>query len=59
MWDGALCHAGGANVSKHRERLGFFMSHCVAYLRLQQIQLLGVPREVAVQLPIELQRLLG
>ena len=35
MWDGALWHAGGANVSKHRERLGFFMSHCVAYLRLQ------------------------
>ena len=59
MWEGALWHAGGANVSQHRERLGLFMSHGVAYLRPQEIQLLGVPREVAAQLPTELQRLLG
>ena len=59
MWEGGLWHGGGANTSKDRERLGFFMSHNVAYLRPQEIQLLSVPREVAVQLPEMLQRLLG
>ncbi|GIS69616.1 MAG: hypothetical protein CM1200mP9_04370 [Gammaproteobacteria bacterium] len=33
MWEGGLWHGGGANTSKNRERLGFFMSHNVAYLR--------------------------
>ena len=59
MWEGGLWHGGGANTSKNRERLGFFMSHNVAYLRPQEIQLLSVPREVAMQLPKLLQRLLG
>ena len=59
MWEGGLWHGGGANTSKDRERLGFFMSHNVAYLRPQEIQLLSVPREVAVQLPEMLQRLRG
>lgn len=59
MWEGGLWHGGGANTSKDRERLGFFMSHNVAYLRPQEIQLVSVPREVAVQLPEMLQRLLG
>ena len=59
VWAGALWHAGGANVSANRERLGFFMSHVVSYLRPQEIQLLSVPREVAVTLPHRLQRLLG
>ena len=58
MWEGGLWHGGGANTSKNRERLGFFMSHNVAYLRPQEIQLLSVPREVAIQLPKLLQRLL-
>ena len=30
MWEGGLWHGGGANASKDRERLGFFMSHNVA-----------------------------
>ena len=59
MWEGGLWHGGGANVSKDRERMGFFMSHNVAYLRPQEIQLVSVPREVARQLPEELLRLLG
>jgi ectoine hydroxylase-related dioxygenase (phytanoyl-CoA dioxygenase family) len=59
MWEGGLWHGGGANTSPDRERLGFFMSHNVAYLRPQEIQLLSVPRNVAVQLPKMLQRLLG
>ena len=59
MWEGGLWHGGGANTSQDRERLGFFMSHTVAYLRPQEIQLLSVPREVAAELPKMLQRLLG
>ncbi len=59
MWEGGLWHGGGANTSRNRERLGFFMSHNVAYLRPQEIQLLSVPREVARQLPEKLLRLLG
>ncbi len=59
MWEGGLWHGGGANTSKNRERLGFFMSHNVAYLRPQEIQLVSVPREVARQLPEKLLRLLG
>ena len=55
----AWWHGGGANKSKDRERLGFFMSHNVAYLRPQEIQLVSVPREVARELPEELLRLLG
>ena len=39
--------------------LGKFMSHNVAYLRPQEIQLLAVPREVVRKLPEKLQRLLG
>ena len=59
MWEGGLWHGGGANVSKDRERLGFFMSHNVAYLRPQEIQLVSVPREVVLKMPEQLQRLLG
>ena len=59
MWQGGLWHGGGANRSKDRERLGFFMSHNVAYLRPQEIQLVSVPREVARELPEKLLRLLG
>ena len=39
-WAGSLWHGGGANTSVDRERLEFFMSHCVSYLRPQEIQLL-------------------
>ena len=59
MWEGGLWHGGGANTSENRERLGFFMSHNVAYLRPQEIQLVSVPRDVARQVPKPLQRLLG
>lgn len=58
MWEGAMWHGGGANTSG-RERLGFFMSHQVSYLRPQEIQLLSVPQDVARKMPHKLQRLLG
>ncbi len=58
MWAGALWHGGGANVSS-RERMGLFISHGVSYLRPQEPQLISVPPEVARELPVKLQRLLG
>ena len=59
FWEGGMWHAGGANNSKNRERLGFFMSHAVSYLRPQEIQLVSVPREQVREMPEKLQRLLG
>ena len=58
MWEGAMWHAGGANTSND-ERMGFFISHQVSYLRPQEIQLLSVPLEVVRQMPRKLKRLLG
>jgi len=58
MWEGAMWHAGGANTSRD-ERMGFFISHQVSYLRPQEIQLLSVPLDVVRQMPRKLKRLLG
>lgn len=59
FWEGGMWHAGGANTSANRERLGFFMSHVVWYLRPQEIQLVSVPREQVKKMPEKLQRLMG
>ena len=59
VWEGSLWHAGGANLSQDRERMGLFISHQVSYLRPQEIQLLAVPTEIARQMPKKLQRQLG
>ncbi|MEQ8692905.1 MAG: phytanoyl-CoA dioxygenase family protein [Pseudomonadales bacterium] len=59
LWDGALWHGAGANLTGDEERMGFFISHLVSYLRPSDIQLVSVPREVARKLPKRLQRLLG
>jgi len=59
MWVGGMWHAGGANISRDRERLALFISHNVGYLRQQENQVLSVPRDVARQMPKKLQRLLG
>jgi ectoine hydroxylase-related dioxygenase (phytanoyl-CoA dioxygenase family) len=59
MWEGSMWHAGGANISKDRERMGFFISQQVSYLRPQEIQLLSVPPEIVRGMPRKLKRLLG
>lgn len=58
FWDGGLWHGGGANTTV-AERMGFFISHLVSYMRPSDLQLVSVPREVARDLPHKLQRLLG
>ena len=59
MWAGSLWHAGAANTSKDRERLGLFLSHNVSYLRQQENQVIAVPRKIAKQMARKLQRPLG
>ena len=59
FWEGGMWHAGGANVTKDQERMGFFISHQVSYLRPQEIQLLSIPPDVVKEMPRKLQRLVG
>jgi len=59
FWEGGMWHAGGANVTADEERMGFFISHQVSYLRPQEIQLLAVPPEVVRGMPRKLRRLIG
>ena len=59
MWEGAMWHAGGANVTGNRERLGLFISHVVSYLAPQEPQLISIPRGVVREMPRKLQRLVG
>jgi ectoine hydroxylase-related dioxygenase (phytanoyl-CoA dioxygenase family) len=59
FWDGGMWHAGGANTTASQERMGFFISHQVSYLRPQEIQLLAIPPQVVKAMPRQLQRLVG
>lgn len=59
FWEGGLWHGGGANETADEERMGFFISHLVSYMRPSDLQLVSVPREVARAMPRKLQRLLG
>lgn len=59
FWEGSLWHGGGANTTTATERMGFFISHLVSYMRPSDLQLVSVPREVVREMPKKLQRLLG
>ena len=59
FWEGGMWHAGGANTTGDLERMGFFISHQVSYLRPQEIQLLSIPQETVRKMPKKLQRLIG
>ena len=59
FWEGGMWHAGGANTTENIERMGFFISHQVSYLRPQEIQLLSIPQETVRAMPKKLQRLVG
>jgi ectoine hydroxylase-related dioxygenase (phytanoyl-CoA dioxygenase family) len=58
IWDGALWHGGGANATPQR-RLGLAMNYCAGFIRQQENQQLGVPRDVARGFPARLQELMG
>jgi ectoine hydroxylase-related dioxygenase (phytanoyl-CoA dioxygenase family) len=58
VWSGSLWHGGGANGSSQR-RVGLAMNYCAGFIRQQENQQLGIPRELAQRFEPKLQRLCG
>jgi len=58
VWHGSLWHGGGANRSGER-RVGIAMNYCAGYIRQQENQQLGIPREIARQFSPRLRELVG
>jgi ectoine hydroxylase-related dioxygenase (phytanoyl-CoA dioxygenase family) len=58
VWHGSLWHGGGANTTGER-RVGIACNYCAGYIRAQENQQLGIPREIARGLDERLQRLCG
>ena len=58
VWHGSLWHGGGANTTPER-RIGIAMNYCAGYIRQQENQQLGIPRDVAAGFDTRLQELCG
>ena len=58
VWHGSLWHGGGANTTDD-VRVGLAMNYCAGFIRQQENQQLGIPREVAAKYPERLKRLIG
>jgi ectoine hydroxylase-related dioxygenase (phytanoyl-CoA dioxygenase family) len=58
VWHGSLWHGGGANTTGER-RVGIAMNYCAGYIRQQENQQLGIPREVARRFEPRLRQLIG
>jgi ectoine hydroxylase-related dioxygenase (phytanoyl-CoA dioxygenase family) len=58
VYNGSMWHGGGANRTAQR-RIGVAMNYCAGYIRQQENQQLGIPREVAAQFAPRLQELCG
>ena len=58
-WTGAMWHGGGANTTTNQSRLALDINFNLAYLRQQENQYIGVPREEVAKMPPRLQRVLG
>ena len=58
VWHGSLWHGGGANRSDQR-RVGIAMNYCAGFIRQQENQQLGVPREIARGFSPRLRELCG
>jgi ectoine hydroxylase-related dioxygenase (phytanoyl-CoA dioxygenase family) len=58
VWHGSLWHGGGANATGER-RVGIACNYCGGYIRAQENQQLGIPREIAIGFDERLQRLCG
>nr|MCS5567030.1 phytanoyl-CoA dioxygenase family protein [Pseudomonadales bacterium] len=59
VFDGALWHAGGGNSTKDQRRRSINFNFNLSWLRQQENQYVGIPRDVWLSLPEKLQRLLG
>ncbi len=58
VYHGSLWHGGGANRSA-QQRVGIAMNYCAGYIRQQENQQLGIPREIAAHFSARLQALVG
>jgi ectoine hydroxylase-related dioxygenase (phytanoyl-CoA dioxygenase family) len=58
IWHGSLWHGGGANATPDR-RIGLAMNYCAGYIRQQENQQLGIPRDVAATFEPRLRQLVG
>ncbi len=58
VWNGSLWHGGGANRTDVR-RVGIAMNYCAGWIRQQENQQLGIPREVARTFSPRLRKLVG
>jgi ectoine hydroxylase-related dioxygenase (phytanoyl-CoA dioxygenase family) len=58
VWHGSLWHGGGANHTDER-RVGIAMNYCAGWIRQQENQQLGIPREVAAGFSRRLRQLCG
>ena len=59
VWDGAVWHGGGANLTKSEVRRSVNLNFNVSWLRQQENLYLGIPRKTISEMPELLQRLLG
>jgi ectoine hydroxylase-related dioxygenase (phytanoyl-CoA dioxygenase family) len=58
IWHGSLWHGGGANRSA-QQRVGIAMNYCAGWVRQQENQQLGIPRETARGFSPRLRELVG
>jgi ectoine hydroxylase-related dioxygenase (phytanoyl-CoA dioxygenase family) len=58
VWHGSLWHGGGANTTDER-RVGIAMNYCAGWIRQQENQQLGIPRDVAAGFSRRLRQLCG
>ncbi|MGH7785285.1 MAG: phytanoyl-CoA dioxygenase family protein [Candidatus Binatia bacterium] len=58
VYNGSMWHGGGANRTETR-RIGVAMNYCAGFIRQQENQQLGIPREIAAQFSPRLQELIG
>jgi ectoine hydroxylase-related dioxygenase (phytanoyl-CoA dioxygenase family) len=58
VWHGSLWHGGGANRTDSR-RVGIAMNYCAGWIRQQENQQLGIPRDVAQRFSPRLRELVG
>lgn len=58
VWHGSLWHGGGSNKTDER-RVGIAMNYCAGYIRQQENQQLGIPRDIAKGFSPRLRELCG
>ena len=58
VWHGSLWHGGGTNTTDAR-RVGIAMNYCAGYIRQQENQQLGIPRDIAKGFSPRLRELVG